>query len=188
MKKGEISKKILNGIMLAGGFYIACSSPRFARRAIPEIFKHLKYKAESKKRTLAYKRSFYYLWKRKLINVEYRGKQMYISLSKEGEKVCASNKFNELRPAKQNRWDKKWRILIFDIPDKDKTKREALRGKIKEMNFFQLQKSVWVYPYDFQSEINFLRDFFSFEKGEIQTIVAEKIENDSDVKAFFGLK
>src|SRR4030043_1232532 len=156
MKKGEISKKILKGLLFAGGFYIACSSPRFARRAIPELFKYLKYKAKSKKKMQTYRRSFYYLWRNKMIDVEYRGRQMYVSLSKEGKKIAGKYHIDDLQIPKPKRWDGRWRILIFDIPDKNKIKREALRGKLKELGLYRLQKSVWVCPYNFQREISFL--------------------------------
>ena len=34
---------------------------------------------------------------------------------------------------KKEKWDGSWRILIFDIPEKRKIVREALRGKLKEL-------------------------------------------------------
>jgi DNA-binding transcriptional regulator PaaX len=187
MKKGEISKKILKGILIAGGFYIACSSPRFARKAIPELFRYFKYKAENKKRMQAYRRSFYYLWKHKLINVEYHGQQIHISLSKEGKKIAGRYHIDDLRIPKPKKWDGRWRILIFDIPDKNKVKREALRGKLKELNLYKLQKSVWVCPYNFQNEIEILRNFFSFRQDEMRVINASAIENDATVRSFFKL-
>ncbi|MDI6778544.1 MAG: CRISPR-associated endonuclease Cas2 [Patescibacteria group bacterium] len=187
MKKGEISKKILKGLLFAGGFYIACSSPRFARRAIPELFKYLKYKAENKKKMQAYRRSFYYLWRNKMIDIEYRGKQMRVSLSKEGKKIAGKYHIDGLRIPKPKKWDGWWRILIFDIPDKNKVKREALRGKLKELGLFKLQKSVWVCPYNFQNEVEILRNFFAFKKDELQVIIASVIENDAETRNFFKL-
>lgn len=187
MKKGEISKKILKGLLFAGGFYIACSDPRFARRAIPELFKFMKYRMESKKRMQAYRRSFYYLWKSNLINVDYRGKQMHISLSKEGKKIAGRYHIDDLRIAKPKKWDGWWRILIFDIPDKNKIKREALRGKLKDLGLYKLQKSVWICPYNFQNEVEILRNFFAFKKDEMQVIIASAIENDAGARNFFKL-
>ncbi len=45
-------------------------------------------------------------------------------------------------------WDGTWRILIFDIPETRRFIRDILRTKIKEWNFLQLQRSVFVTPYD----------------------------------------
>jgi CRISPR-associated endonuclease Cas2 len=88
---------------------------------------------------------------------------------------------------KPRKWDQKWRILIFDIQDKHKVKREALRGKLKELGLYRLQKSVWVCPYDFFQEMDFLREFFGLKYREMRIITASEIENDEEIKAFFEI-
>ena len=40
-------------------------------------------------------------------------------------------------------WDKKWRIVIWDIPEKRRITRDVLRYKLKLLGFQRLQKSVW---------------------------------------------
>ena len=82
---------------------------------------------------------------------------------------------------------KKWRVLIFDIKDKQKMKREALRGKIKELGLYQLQKSVWVCPYDFIREVDIMRSFFGLSQSEMKVITAFQIEDDWIIRRFFGL-
>ena len=54
------------------------------------------------------------------------------------------------------RWDKKWRILIFDIPEKIRWKRDVFREKLKSSGFGMIQQSVWVSPHPFEDDI---RDF-----------------------------
>ena len=78
--------------------------------------------------------------------------------------------------------------MLFDISDKSKIKREALRGKIKQLGMFQLQKSVWLHPYDFQEEIDYFRSFFHLSKKELQLIETSKIEDDNEAKEFFNLE
>lgn len=41
-------------------------------------------------------------------------------------------------------WDGKYKIVIWDIPEKNKRVRNLLRRKLKEWDFINLQKSVWV--------------------------------------------
>lgn len=48
----------------------------------------------------------------------------------------------------QKRWDKKWRLVIFDIKETSKAAREKLRAKLKELGFGMVQKSVWISPHD----------------------------------------
>lgn len=40
-------------------------------------------------------------------------------------------------------WDGKWRIAVFDIPEKHRKVRNILRGRLKMWGFKQWQKSVW---------------------------------------------
>lgn len=55
----------------------------------------------------------------------------------------------------QNRqWDKKWRVLAFDIPEKKRNVRNALRRKLKEFGFGMVQQSVWISPHPFEEDIN----------------------------------
>lgn len=53
----------------------------------------------------------------------------------------------------QEKWDGQWRIVMFDIEETERRKRNFLRRKLKEMGFKQLQKSVWVSPFDVIEEV-----------------------------------
>lgn len=183
----EISKAILNGLLMAGSLTIACSSPSFARRILPLLLRHIKYKSNRQNHRHKFSNTFYYLKKRGLINTSYSGKQLYISLSKEGKRLARKYQIDTLKIPKPKKWDRKWRIIIFDIPDKNKIKREALRGKLKELNLYKLQKSVWVYPYSFDKEMEILRNFFAFTKNEMKIITASSIQNDTEIRKFFKL-
>ena len=87
-------------------------------------------------------------------------------------------------------WDKKWRVLIFDIPTKPKIynqAREALRRKIKDLGFYQMQKSTWVYPYECEDEILFVAELFQVQK-HIEILTVEKLLHEEKLKKEFGLK
>lgn len=40
-------------------------------------------------------------------------------------------------------WDGKWRLVIFDIPEKRRAARQFFRKKLKEWGFRKWQRSVW---------------------------------------------
>lgn len=42
------------------------------------------------------------------------------------------------------KWDGKWRLVIFDIPEKRRSARDLLRSKLKQWDFIKFQQSVWV--------------------------------------------
>ncbi|PIP26845.1 MAG: hypothetical protein CO140_04755 [Candidatus Moranbacteria bacterium CG_4_9_14_3_um_filter_40_7] len=186
-KGKEISRVILKGLLTAGAIAIAATTPYFVPMIMPKILRYTRYKLKKHIDKKRFQRSFSYLKNQGMINFEYRGKQLYISLTKEGKQKIKKYNVDDLRIKKPKEWDKKWRILIFDVKEKNKIKREALRGKIKELGLFQLQKSVWIYPYDFKKELDFLRNFFSLTKNEMQIIVATEIENYQEAENFFEL-
>lgn len=43
-------------------------------------------------------------------------------------------------------WDGKWRIVVFDIPENERTKRQRLRLWLHTARFGLLQRSVWISP------------------------------------------
>ena len=185
--KKDISRVILEGLFWTGAITIASTNPYFLHRLVPKFIQHAKYKLKKRKNMKSFQRSFYYLKRQGLINFEYRGKQIYVSLTKEGRKKTKKYNIDNLEIKKPKKWDQKWRILIFDIQDKHKIKREALRGKLKELGFFKLQKSVWVCPYDLEKEMEILRNFFSLGYREMRVITAGEVEMDGEIRSFFGI-
>ncbi len=94
---------------------------------------------------------------------------------------------DDLKIKKQKKWDRKWRLVIFDIVEFKKNHREAFRGKLKQLGFYPLQKSVWIYPFDCQPEIELLKDFFGLSDKEIRVIVAGDVGPDDKLKEIFKL-
>src|SRR3989344_1344274 len=83
-------------------------------------------------------------------------------------------------------WDKKCRIIVFDIPEKKRKARDALRFEIKKLGFFELQKSVWIYPFDCRNAIDFLVEFFEVRRY-VRYLVVSEMTYDADLKLRFGL-
>ncbi len=117
----------------------------------------------------------YNLKKRKLIEIIQEGDdKIKVKLTNKGKKRVKKFCLETLKIKKSNQWDKKWRVLIFDIPTKPKIyhqAREALRRKIKDLGFYQMQKSVWVYPYECEDELLFIAELFQVQRYiEILTV------------------
>lgn len=84
------------------------------------------------------------------------------------------------------KWDKKWRIVIFDIPERSRLSRERLRFFLKDLGFKMLQNSNWICPYgDFDEIQNYIKE----EKIEkyVILIVSDKISNELLYKKKFDL-
>jgi DNA-binding transcriptional regulator PaaX len=50
-------------------------------------------------------------------------------------------------------WDGKWRMVFFDIPEKRRLKRDALRRELMALGFGSWQRSCWITPFDVASEL-----------------------------------
>lgn len=48
----------------------------------------------------------------------------------------------------RRRKDKKWQMILFDIPEQKRRERDLLRKQLKYLGYKQLQKSIWACPYD----------------------------------------
>jgi CRISPR/Cas system-associated endoribonuclease Cas2 len=85
------------------------------------------------------------------------------------------------------RWDKRWRMVIYDIKEERKVVRKRLQGLLHGFGFYKLQNSVWVYPYDCEALLILLKADFKIG-SEVLYIVVEQIENDHEIKKYFSLK
>lgn len=110
-------------------------------------------------------------------------------LTKKGEKEAFIAYFNAEKSSYSNKkpkWDGKWRIVLFDVPEKKRRHRDYLRNLIKSLGFRELQKSVWVSPYSIP---DFLREILAEEKILFHTrmITTSSIDYDKDLKRLFNL-
>ncbi|MBU1179123.1 hypothetical protein KKB69_02200 [Patescibacteria group bacterium] len=179
--KSEIVKDVMNCLLVSGTIIIAAQSPYFVRSLLKSFKDWDKYPKKKVSDT------FSNLRKQGFIEIERKNKQIYIKLTEEGRKRAGMYQIGHLEIKKPKKWDRKWRLVIFDIAQLKKTYREAFRGKIKELGFCCLQKSVWAHPFECRAEIELLRDFFGLSQDELRLIVAVELGDDSNLRALFGL-
>ena len=85
-----------------------------------------------------------------------------------------------------SRWDGKWRIVIFDIPEKYVVLRNRLRYILKKSGFVQLQLSVWIFPYDCKELVKLIKGESRLSRFILYGTL-EHIENDEILKRNFKL-
>lgn len=107
-------------------------------------------------------------------------------LTQNGKKKALTYELDEMKIPKMNKWDKYWRIVLFDIPEKHKKGRNALARILKQMEFYQFQKSVFVHPFECRDEVDFVVEFFSL-RPYVRFILANHIDNELHLKNHFNL-
>lgn len=108
-----------------------------------------------------------------------------VLLTEKGELKALNAQLARLKN-KKDKWDRKWRMVAFDMPEKYKKGRDALRYKLKNIGFRELQKSVFIFPYECQKEIAFLIKLYGLEKY-VRYAVLEMIDNQEYCKNIFKL-
>lgn len=86
----------------------------------------------------------------------------------------------------RRRWDSKWRVLIFDIPERKRVLRNRVRETLRLIGFVRLQGSVWVYPHDCEDLVTLLKADFKIGNDLVYMIV-DQIENDGRLRKAFNL-
>ena len=113
-------------------------------------------------------------------------KNGFVRVTEKGAAALQRLELRNYKIKKPKRWDKKWRVLIFDIPEKRKRTREQIRTTLVRIGFLHLQDSVWVYPYECEDLVELLKADFRIGKAVLYMVV-EKLEADEYYKHQFGL-
>lgn len=75
-------------------------------------------------------------------------------LTKKGLAKVNYCKLEKIKLTSKTKWDGKWRLIIFDIPETVREARDALRNKLKEWGCYKIQNSVFVFPFVCEKEIS----------------------------------
>lgn len=174
-RKENLQKIILNTVATAGLLGVALVAPNVIgalnKLGVPSL-RRKEYISSSASK----------LVKRGLLKFE----NGYYQMSKEGEKVLRRWELSEYQLHKPKKWDEKWRMIIFDIPEKKKKVRKQISTLFAQAGLYRLQDSVWVYPYDCEDIIGLMKTDFGVGK-DLLYIIADEIENDRHLRSYFGL-
>ncbi len=132
------------------------------------------------------KRTVQKLWRAGYVEIKHAGKDTVVKLTKKGKTEILKYNLDSLEIKKPNSWDNHWRLVIFDIPEEEKVKREIFRDNLKNLGFYQMQESVFIFPYPCEKELQFLREVLEIPHN-VKLIRADRIENDKDLRRIFHL-
>ncbi|MEK7562168.1 MAG: CRISPR-associated endonuclease Cas2 [Patescibacteria group bacterium] len=186
---GGITKDALLILAGVGLLAVAATSPFFLINIARGFIKYKRYNKDGDRNINEARlaKSLGGLNKNKIIIIREEKDKFTVRLTEKGKKVVKEILFAGMNIEKQKIWDKKWRIVIFDIPErKRRHMRDAMRQKLQTIGFYQLQKSVWVHPYPCEKEIQLLCEVFEINPF-VNIITAEKIYNDDILLKHFKL-
>ncbi|MDP3883184.1 MAG: hypothetical protein Q8Q48_03970 [Candidatus Staskawiczbacteria bacterium] len=103
-----------------------------------------------------------------------------ITLTEKGKLRALNISFRRFYNRKE-KWDGRWRMIAFDIPDKCRKGRDALRYRFRSGGFYELQESVFLYPYDCEKEIRGLIEIFKLQEY-VRFGLLERIDGEENIK------
>lgn len=111
-----------------------------------------------------------------------------LEITEAGRRELLIEEARRLEPAyTKRRWDKQFRLVMFDIPQTRRRTRDRLREMMTAFGFLRLQDSVWVSPYDCEDLIALVKAELKVGKDIIYAVVRE-IENDRWIRDHFNLR
>lgn len=176
-RKENVQKAILAAVIIAGVLPFALLGPQslvFLKKVglFPET--------QSKRSSIARAR-------RQLIaRGHIRVHDGFLEITPQGKEELERLSLQNYQVKKPRRWDGKWRVLIFDIPEARKSTRDRIRHSLLEVGFKKIQDSVWLYPYDCEEFVALLKAELRVGKDLLYMIV-DALEGDHKHRAFFGL-
>ncbi|MEK7118777.1 MAG: CRISPR-associated endonuclease Cas2 [Patescibacteria group bacterium] len=182
-RRTNIQHVLLHTISVAGVLSVALLAPNALQ--VLKMFDRGKARAMNPK--YLFGSAFTKLLLKGHIVVENTGHGKRIRLTEIGEQALAQMISRHPDTRKHKRWDKRWRLVIYDIRERQRRIRMRLQELLLRFGFYKLQNSVWVYPYDSEELVILLKANFKVGQ-EVLYLVVEKIENDRPLKEYFGLK
>lgn len=181
-------------VLLGGGIFIAAA---LVFPAVPLVVKDLIALSKEEKRKKQSKEwERFNLWrlravlkrlhKQKMVEVAEKDGEVVVVLTEKGRVKYLKNKLEEMIIEKPKNWDGKWRLVIYDIAGYKRSVQCTFRETLKRLRFLRLQKSVYLYPYQCEDEIEILRQFYGIVE-EVTVLTVGKLENEEVYKRYFGL-
>lgn len=172
---GAIERDVLNDLSLGDMFYGFLLSARSTRR----LFKLARERAN-------------YRYRRKLA-VERLVERGYIDdqggrlkISEAGEMAIGKAAGKNLELLKTKKWDNKWRIAAFDIPEVYAPLRNKVRTILKRAGFLKLQHSIWIFPHECEELVQLIKRESKLSKHILYGVL-DRIEDENRLKKLFRL-
>lgn len=180
-RMGSLKKKVLL-LLLAGlalGLTQSLKKQRWILSQIPKEFE--------KENQQALQRAIHSLYTSHLVQEKNnKDGSTTLTLSENGKQKALQFDIDKLEIKRPAKWDKKWRVVMFDIPEKSRKLRNSLRFHFQKIGLIELQKSVFIYAYPCHEEIEFIIELYNARKY-VRFLLVENVDNELHLQKKFGL-
>ena len=179
-RKGYLQEAVLYAVGIAGILLVTMAAPNTLRLLGGLMLSNRRFSEQARAALSRLARKGY-------IEFEESHGKKYARITSSGRRVLELERQKLLmRPSKGKRWDRRFRMVMFDIAEKRKAIRIQFREAMREAGFLRLQDSVWVYPYNCDDFIQLLKADLHLGR-EVLYVIVEKMDNDAWVRKHFKL-
>ena len=108
------------------------------------------------------------------------------TLTDKGKLSLAKYELKHASINKPKKWDKKWRMVVFDVREKRRTCRDAIRQALQRFGFQHLQDSVWIHPYPCETIIELACTAYRV-RHDAKYIICQRFSGDEQFLTPFDL-
>jgi len=153
MKSNKTTSKLVDEVIL----FAAVSASLAAGIAAPNVFialdkplrklyKHL----DDNERRRQLQRTLGYMHRQKLLAQNF---EHGLHLTNKAKKRLLKIELENTKITPQPVWDKRWRIVLYDIPEEFRGARINLVSHLRSAGFYQFQQSAWISPFPCAEQI-----------------------------------
>lgn len=179
-KFGSVQQKIL--LVLSGGLMLGMTRSPIQYYKILGVIRD-EWKAIDDP---VFRKSIEQLHKRGYVNKSGQGKKVEYKITNQGFAQARLISVQSVQLPKERTWDKRWRLIFSDIPEKHKRVRDSLRFVLVSLGCKQMQKSVWIYPFECREQIDFVLKCHHAQKY-VSYAVVDLLTNDDMFRKHFKL-
>jgi DNA-binding transcriptional regulator PaaX len=179
-EKKELALKLLGVIVAVGFVSVAIVAPGIVTLAKP--FRGKRYISKQQ-----FSHAFRYSRQRGWLSIQQTKQGERLILTENGTRRVVRTEFGPDAIKRPKEWDGKWRVVIFDVPNKKKLAREVIRKTLRTMGFRQLQESVWVHPYPCEKVVHNLTALY--EAGPfVRVLLVQRFDGEIEFMRKFNLE
>ena len=180
-QRGEATKALLVDILKSvTGLTILASRPSGSIYYPKYFYTNGKLDRTKFRRTVRYAQNYGY------IEVRKKKGEMTLTLKDAGQARALKYSLDDIHITAPDVWDKKWRMVIFDIPEDMRLARNIFKAKLDDMGFAQIQKSVYIHAFPCHNEIGYIRSMYGLESF-IRLAILDRLEGDEILRKRFGV-
>lgn len=184
MDKGQ-TRDVLLAIAAVGAAFVM---PGAARAIYSLVAKRIAGQDTPEERALK-ARKLKELAGRRLITIrDVSGDKVEVTLTSAGKKLVKLYKLDDMKLPKPPKWDKKWRVITYDISAKHRRASVALSCKFHDLGMFRLQKNIWVYPHECKDDIDSIFAIFGLNPdSSLLYLLSDRLPRESEVRRHFDM-